>query len=337
MRLTPGRRIEPRQVARQLRNAAPRRLTTGWLAVLISTGLSCFWAFWGAAETFHEGWYYRELWRNVGLSIVQYFPAMLVSMGAALLALWRPAAGVLVHGAGAAAALWLFRHMPVGMHLVVWPLLALAAAYGYGRPEPRRYARRIVICVPLIVALSTGAYPAWRVLTRPVEVDISMRRIHGNGVDLIWAPEGPGWDNDGGDWFEAKRRCEYLVADGRSLASSPEHLWRLPTVDETVRSMVFRRRNAGGKWDPATQRATFSAMPDKEAPLWNPYSPVIYWWAADEIGSDRAYRVAYNGGVHVVMKATRRGYLAARCVRAAAAGSEDSFSEARKIPPARVR
>lgn len=46
---------------------------------------SAFWAFWGAAETFHEGWYYRELWGNVGLSIVQYFPAMLISMGAGLL------------------------------------------------------------------------------------------------------------------------------------------------------------------------------------------------------------------------------------------------------------
>jgi len=295
---------------------ADRRWWCGWIAVFLSTTVAGFWAFWGAAETFHEGWYDRELWRNVSLSIVQYFPAMLVSMGAALLALWRPTVGVLVHAAGAAVAFWLFRHMPVGMNLVVWPLLALAAAYGYGRPEPRRYARRIVVAVPLIVAVLTGAYPAWRVLTRPDDVDTSMRQIHGNGVDLVWAPEGPGWDTMGFDWFEAKRRCEYLTADGGSLASVPQRVWRLPTVDEAVRSMTDRGRNAGGAWDPATRRATFSLMPDKEAPLWNPYSRVIYWWTADEMDANRAYRVVYNGGVHVFLKTTSRGYFAARCVRA---------------------
>jgi hypothetical protein len=56
-------------------------------------------------------------------------------------------------------------------------------------------------------------------------------------------------------------------------------------------------------------------MPDKEAPLWHPYSPVIYWWTADDVQPDRAYRVAYNGVVQAFPKQTRRGYFAARCVR----------------------
>lgn len=64
-----------------------------------------------------------------------------------------------------------------------------------------------------------------------------------------------------------------------------------------------------------TGRATYRVMPDKEAPLWNRYSRVIYWWTSDEAAADRAYRVSYNGGVHVFPKATRRGYWAARCVR----------------------
>ena len=105
--------------------------------MLASTGIAGFWAFWGAAETFHEGWYYREFWRNVTLSIVQYFPAMLISIVAGLLALWRPAVGVAVHATAAIGAVWLFRQMPVGMNFVVWPLAALAAAHAVGRPHYR--------------------------------------------------------------------------------------------------------------------------------------------------------------------------------------------------------
>src|SRR6185503_11339133 len=126
------------------------------------------------------------------------------------------------------------------------PLLALAGAYAYGRPTPRRWAVRLLVAVPLVTALGSGAYPAWRVATRPDDVDAAMRRIAGNGVDLVWAPEGPGWDTMGFDWFEAKRRCEYLTTDGRELAPVPQQVWRLPTVDEAVRSMVYRGQHAGG-------------------------------------------------------------------------------------------
>jgi hypothetical protein len=214
-----------------------RRWWCGWVSVVMSTTIAAFWAVWGAAETFHEGWYHRELWRNVGLSIVQYFPAMLISMGAGLLAVWRPAAGVIVHAAGAAGAFWLFRHMPAGMNFVVWPLLALAGAYAYGRPEPRRWAFRLLITVPLLTALLAGAYPAWRVATRPAGVDTSMRRIAGNGVDLVWAPEGPGWDTMGFDWFEAKRRSlPGVVTTAQQQSVTPRFevasikLWQPPTT-----------------------------------------------------------------------------------------------------------
>jgi hypothetical protein len=73
-----------------------------------------------------------------------------------------------------------------------------------------------------------------------------MRRIQGNGVNLIWAPAGPGWDETGFSWFEAKRRCEHLTSDGKEEAVVPLGVWRLPTVDETVRTMNWRGQNAGG-------------------------------------------------------------------------------------------
>lgn len=296
-------------------SSRPRRIV-GWIGVVLSSALSSFWAFWGSIENFHEGWYYRELWRNVGLMAIQYLPWMFIPMVAGLLGLWRPTLGVLAHVALAIGVFLLFEVGEVGGLLIGVPVLLLAGLYGYGRPVPVTWARRMLIGVPLLTAVVSGAYPGWRVLTRPETVDPSMRHISGNGVDLVWAPAGPGWDETGFTWFEATRRCEYLTADGRALAATPQHIWRLPTVDETVRTMIWRGQNAGGTWNGSVGRASFRVMPDKEAPLWNRYSQVIYWWTADEADADRAYRVAYNGYVSRMNKNVGAGYLACRCVKA---------------------
>jgi hypothetical protein len=292
------------------------RVMVGWTAVVLSTALSSFWAFWGSIENFHEGWYFRELWRNLALMALQYLPWMFIPMAAGLLALWRPAVGVTAHIALATGVFWLFEVREVGGLLIGVPVFLLAALYGYGRPVPVKWARRALIGVPLITAVISGSYPGWRVFTRPRAVDTSMRHISGNGVDLVWAPAGPGWDETGFPWFEAKRRCEYLTADGGALAATPQRVWRLPTVDETVRTMIWRGENAGGTWNAVAGRASYRVMPDKEAPLWHPYSQIIYWWTADEIDADRAYRVAYNGYVTRMNKKVGAGYLACRCVRA---------------------
>lgn len=292
------------------------RLILGWTAVLLSTVLSSFWAFWGSIENFHEGWYYRELWRNLGLMAVQYLPWMFIPMVAGLVGLWRPAVGVVVHLALATGIFWLFELDEVGGYLIGIPVLLLAGLYGYGRPQPIRRARRILVGLPILTAVVSGAYPGWRVLTRPDNVDTSMRRIQGNEVNLIWAPAGPGWDERGFSWFEAKRRCEYLTMDGKTEADAPQRIWRLPTVDETVRTMSWRGQNAGGTWAGGAGRASFRVMPDKEPPLWNPYSQVIYWWMADEVDAERAYRVAYNGYVIRLNKNVGADYIACRCVRA---------------------
>ena len=50
-------------------------------------------------------------------------------------------------------------------------------------------------------------------------------------------------------------------------------------------------------------------------PLWDTRSPIIYWWAADEDGAERAYRVVYNGGVWVISKDQGMGTQAFRAVR----------------------
>jgi hypothetical protein len=289
--------------------------------VALSIALSAFWAVWGTIESFHEGWYFREAWRNVALMLVQYLPWMFVPMTAGLLALWRWPAGLVAHGALAAGALWLFGLRSVGGGLIALPVLVLGLLYSYGRPQPLAWARRVLVLVPLLTGAASGAYPAWRVFTRPSVVDVSMRAIEGDGVDLVWAPAGPGWDDRGFSWFEAARRCAYLTADGTALADAPQSFWRLPTVDEVVRTQRWRGANAGGVWDAAAGRASYRTMPDKEAPLWHPYSQVIYWWTASDAGGGRAYRVAYNGYVLAVRKQHGADYTACRCVRTPTAPS----------------
>jgi hypothetical protein len=100
-----------------------------------------------------------------------------------------------------------------------------------------------------------------------------------------------------------------------ALAAAPQHIWRLPTVDEAVRSMARRGRNSGGVWDAQSGTAAYQILPDKESPLWNPYSQVIYWWTATEIDQDRVYIIVYDGKVWPRPKQFGPAYLGFRCVK----------------------
>jgi hypothetical protein len=154
-----------------------------------------------------------------------------------------------------------------------------------------------------------------------------LRMVQGNGVKLVWAPEGPGWPNPdphdrnwaaqwhGPTWEEAQRVCRYLTADGKSIASTPQNIWRLPTVEEVVRSMTRHGVNCRGVWGPGKARASYSVVPDKESPLWNPHSVVIYWWTASQINSVRAYSIDFNGYVYIRNKQSDMGSQGFRAVR----------------------
>lgn len=85
--------------------------------------------------------------------------------------------------------------------------------------------------------------------------------------------------------------------DGLALADTPQDIWRLPTVEEAVRSMTRHGMNSGGSWDAAHKRPIYQRTPDKESPLWNTNTKVIYWWTATEISDREAYIVVYNGQV----------------------------------------
>jgi hypothetical protein len=289
------------------------RLMAGWAAVALSTVALCFWAFWGSAEAFHEGWYYRSLCRNLFLTLIQYLmPVLLILIPVAVALRWRRAALPLFLALALAAALW-FRK-GAGVALIATPLTALGVLFHVGRPEPQRWAWRIVLCAPLVTALATGAYPGYRAMTRWDDGNHGARLVEGNGVRLVWAPDGPGWGEHYASWTQATERCAHLSADGAVLKPEVVGIWRLPTVDEAVRSMVRRGQNAGGSWDATAKQASYRTLPEKESPLWKRYSQIIYWWTATENGSDERFRIAYNG---YVMSASPRGwgdYWSYRCV-----------------------
>ncbi|HWR52775.1 MAG TPA: hypothetical protein VN428_16815 [Bryobacteraceae bacterium] len=288
------------------------RLWAGWTAVVLSTIVISFWAFWGAAEAFHEGWYHRSLWLNLGLTFIQYLsPSLVLLLPVALALRWPRAALPLFFVL--AVAVGLFFGEGTGVTLIALPLAALGALFQFGRPEPRRWAWRAVLILPALTALVTGAVPGYRAMTRLDDGNYGARLVEGNGVRLVWAPEGAGWGERHASWDEAVRRCAHLTADGRALSPATVSIWRLPTVDEAVRSMVRHGRHAGGTWDPKRRKTAYRTWPEKETPLWRRYSPVIYWWTATEDGPKRSFRIAFNGYVSSTTK-SGWGTVSFRCV-----------------------
>jgi hypothetical protein len=290
----------------------------GWVAVGLSTVITCFWAFWGIVENFHEGWYYESLLSNVGLMFVQYLSPMLIFVGVTLISIYWPRFGAGLHGFLALLAAWFFGAFTNAVTFVlVAPLIGLGALYWYGRPQPRKIAAFLALGLPLLTLTVSGIGPVLRVSQRLDDANLQARLVHGNGVDLVWAPDGPGWPRTGADWHEAQQACQYLSEGGLTLAPVPQHAWRLPVVDEAVRSMARHGQNSGGVWDAEDAKATYKTTPDKESPLWNAHSQVIYWWTATEPDEEHAYIIVYDGKVWPRAKQFGPAYLGYRCVKQA--------------------
>lgn len=293
-----------------------KRQVVGWVAVGFSIIVTCFWAFWGIIENFHEGWFYESLLSNVGLMLAQYLSPMLIFMGVTVISIYWPRIGGVLHGILAAIAVWFFQAFsnPV-MFLLIAPLVGLGALHWFGRPRPRAIALSLAVGLPTLTLIIAGIEPVYRVSQRVDDGNVQARTVHGNGVNLVWAPDGPGWPRQGTNWHNAQRVCQHLRQDGLTLAPTAEGIWRLPDVDEAVRSMARHGQNSGGVWEADSSEATYVTTPDKESPLWNVHSQVIYWWTATEVDEGHAYIIVYDGKVWPRSKQFGPAYLGFRCVR----------------------
>ncbi len=293
-----------------------KQQTAGWIAVTLSTIITSFWAFWGIIENFHEGWYFDSWLSNLGLMLVQYLSPMLLFMGVTLCAILWPRIGAGLHFILALAAVWFFEaYSNAATFLIIVPLMGLGGLYWFGRPRPLKRAIYAAVALPLLTLLISAIEPVIRVSQRLDDGNLAARAVSGNGVDLIWAPAGPGWPPTGTDWYAAQQICQHLSEDGLTVTPEPLSIWHLPTAAEAVHSMTRHGRNSGGIWDPQTAQATYETLPDKESPLWNTHSQVIYWWTATEVDADRAYIIAYDGQVWPRTKQFRPAYLGFRCVK----------------------
>lgn len=299
-----------------MNNRFNRPRIIGWVAVSFSSTITSFWAFWGIIENFHEGWYYESLPMNIGLMFAQYLGPMIIFMGITLISIKWPRFGGGLHVVISLFAAWFFQIITnPGLLLLIAPLIVLGVLYWFGRPQPRKIAVALAVGLPFLTLMISGIEPVFRVSQRIDDGNHQARLVHGNGVDLIWASEGPGWPSTGDNWHEAQLACQHLSEDGLTIEPSLKHFWRLPTVDEVVRSMARHGKNSCGEWNDNEARASYATTPDKESPLWDIYSPVIYWWTATEIDDNTAFMIEYDGQVWPRKKFTTQTYFGFRCVR----------------------
>lgn len=198
-------------------------------------------------------------------------------------------------------------------------------------PRPRWFGRHwretLLVALPaLAVALmSVQQLPA--LLARQDDGLRGARVIAGNGVTLVWAPQGPGWNWAPADalatWeslahhgMPSLERCAYLNENGTALVATPVRVWRMPTVDEIVRSLTRRGENAGCVWDGRSSHAVCRTAPDKETPLWAPDQRPIYYWSSHGPGPATAFAVNYTAGISVLQTRQPHRAVGFRCVKA---------------------
>ncbi len=284
---------------------------SGWAAYILSVLLTSLWAFWGSIENFHEGWYHPSFLHNLGLMFIQYLSPALLFILLTLFAVWKNKIGAMLFLlAGIGLALWVNK-----LNLfVILPFFLLATLFWFGELSNKKRKYKIVIILPLLIFIAFGIEPAYRISMRYNDGDFGQRLIESNGVALVWAPRGPGWPDEGVNWYEADSICRYLTEDGLHIAAEPQNIWRLPTVEEAVRSTHRHGKNCRGYLD-KQGNPVYAVEPDKETPLWNPHTMVIYWWTGSEIDSAHAYIIAYNGKIWKREKSFGPNYLGFRAVK----------------------
>ena len=173
----------------------------GWSASVLMVVVTVFWTYWGIAEMYHEGWW--GAWTNR----LPYLVPIAVTLIPGLVAFrWPLVGGALIVVIGLFAAVFFGGGVTViGLAIAltggafVFDGLIRRRAPSQPAPAPMPWWRRhwryvLLLGAPLIVAVGISAATLPIVLGRVDDGDRSARLIEANGVTLIWAPEGPGWN-----------------------------------------------------------------------------------------------------------------------------------------------
>jgi hypothetical protein len=290
----------------------PTQGRLGWLVAALSTVGASYGLAEGVRANFESGWFRETLVGNLLLACGRYMAPGLMILAAAAVGLAWHKWGALAHFALAPAAWW------VAAEARCWAPAVLVALGVVWRLESPRASRRLwvwMMGVPLVALLFCGAEPGWRALHRFDDGILGARIVEGNGVKLLWAPAGPGWSERGMSYPQAQEVCARLNESGHALEPAPVNLWRLATLDETVRSLERAGSSAGGEWDAVRREAKYRILPEKESPLWRIHSPVTSYWTKSPAGGTRNWQVTARGGVDAVERTLSTESLGCRCVR----------------------
>lgn len=284
----------------------------GWITTLGISLIIVFWTYWGINEAFHEGWYSTSLLQNLFLTFIQY-----LSLPIIFLALFFVSLNYKKIGSGLFILFGIFAvfffNSNAGRILIFVPMLLFALGFYFGEFKNKKIIMKSIILIFLLIILILGVPQLIRVENRFNDNNFGERLIVGSNVELNWAPQGIGFPLDGTNWATAKDNCARLNNEGNGLENSEINLWRLPTREEIVRSMTRKNENVGGYID-ESGNPKYETRPDKETPLWNPHSEVIYYWT-NESNQEKAFLVSYNGRILERNKNFGANYQGYRCVR----------------------
>jgi len=280
----------------------------GWITIIIAFLIISFWSYWGINEAFHEGWYHTSLLQNLSLTLIQYLSIPIIFLVLSLIAMKYKKIGFGLFITLGIFAMFFF-DSNAGRLLIFIPLLLFALGFYFGEYKHKKIITKSFIIIFLLIILSFGIPQLIRVENRFNDNNFGTRIIIGNNINLTWAPQGIGFPLEGTDWQTAKDNCAKLNEDDKNI-------WRLPTRDEIVRSMTRKNNNAVGYID-SLGIAQYKIKPDKETPLWNPHSKVIYYWTNEPKNENQAFLVAYNGYILGRSKDSGANYQGYRCVKKA--------------------
>ena len=128
----------------------------GWIGVSITLLVSSFWAYWGAFENFHEGWYAASVWDNILMMLFQYLLFSIIFVLLALVSLKWKTVGLIAHLLLGGFCIWFFSGASFSVLgiLIIIPFTVLGVLYYVGKPKPKKWAYRLIVLVPLTIIIA---------------------------------------------------------------------------------------------------------------------------------------------------------------------------------------